>query len=232
MYKVVGIILIILDHASGIHSQPSSLPTDYNEGDKVEIQCKISGEEQWTSGPICHETGKELQFNFGIDSFRYCGLYVANETIYKEYVSLINLEKTWHCRVPMDPSKLSFVPFTLPLWGEIGTDSVRVNNRLNFLFHVNSGKIVGAAAYPVKDHFQYVRVDNLVPFHGAVKWFHQNTFQAEALGTSVTAIKGAEDWVMVLASSGVSCFLTLVFAAILYQRRLKPAIIRKCLKKE
>ncbi|GJP46457.1 hypothetical protein CLOM_g5741 [Closterium sp. NIES-68] len=123
-------------------------------------------------------------------------------------------------------------------------DILRVNNRLNLVFHAFKNRIIGAAVYPVADHLQLVKQGGLVGLHGSVVWFHHHSFQTES---SVGVGKGGEsDWwsvsggggswsreVGIAMASGFLCSLfTLVIAVVVYQGQLKPAIIRKCLKKE
>ncbi|CAI7783176.1 unnamed protein product [Closterium sp. NIES-53] len=133
--------------------------------------------------------------------------------------------------------------------GALGTassvkDILRVNNRVNLVFHAYKNRIIGAAVYPVADHMQLVKQGGLVGLHGSVVWFHHHSFQTES---SVGLRRGGEsDWwsvaggegswsreVGVAMASGFLCSLfTLVIAVVVYQGQLKPAIIRKCLKKE
>ena len=55
----------------------------------------------------------------------------------------------WNCRVAMTNDANSFrIPFTLPLWGVVEPRHIHVDNHINFVFHMDQGWIIGAAAYP------------------------------------------------------------------------------------
>ena len=41
---------------------------------------------------------------------------------------------------------------------------------------MDEGRIIGAAAYPVRDQFQFVRTGSLLNLHGPVKWFHKHSY--------------------------------------------------------
>ena len=47
---------------------------------------------------------------------------------------------------------------------------------MNFVFHVDEGRIIGAAAYPVRDRFQFTRVGSLLNLHGPVHWFNRHSY--------------------------------------------------------
>ena len=48
----------------------------------------------------------------------------------------------------MSPDKSFYVPFTIPIWGVVEAEHFHVNNHLNFVFHGDKGKIIGASVYP------------------------------------------------------------------------------------
>ena len=62
-----------------------------------------------------------------------------------------------------------FVPFTMPVWGVVEPDHVHVDNRVNFVFHVDKGLIIAATAYPVHDRFQFGKPGSLISVHGPGK---------------------------------------------------------------
>jgi hypothetical protein len=182
--------------------------------------------------------------------------------------------------VPISPDGPHYVPFVLPLWGVVEGDHLHMDNHVNFVLHADAGKIVAAAAYPVRDRFQFTKPGVVVSLHGPVRWFDKGTFVAlgGGGGSGATAGAGAAAGgagaagahgvhscapVMALAWCGASatlvrallpcccarmCLLrvlvtaltlhpslhslsqTLAAAAVFYQRRLKPAIVRRCLK--
>ena len=52
------------------------------------------------------------------------------------------------CRVPITLDKHNYLPFAIPLWGVVEENHCHINGHMNFIFHVDRGFILGAAAYP------------------------------------------------------------------------------------
>ena len=71
----------------------------------------------------------------------------------------------------------NFVPFTIPVWGFVEKNHIHVDNHMNYVFHVDSGFIIGAAAYPVRDHFQETQKGSILNMHGAVRWFKKHGYE-------------------------------------------------------
>ena len=92
--------------------------------------------------------------------------------------------EAWHCRVPISPDGPHYVPFVLPLWGVVEGDHLHMDNHVNFVLHADAGKIVAAAAYPVRDRFQFTKPGVVVSLHGPVRWFDKGTFVALGGGSS------------------------------------------------
>ncbi len=170
--------------------------------------------------------------------------------------------------MPLGPDAAHHVPFVLPLWGVVEGDHLHMDNHVNFVLHADAGKIIAAAAYPVRDRFQLVVSGVVVSLHGPVRWFDKASFvalggarggaagdTAQRSGEPARAPEGctpqmALAWcaasaaLVRLRARGVSAcgslrwYLltaagaaqTLSGAAMLYQRLLKPSIVRRCLK--
>mmetsp|Transcript_6538 Transcript_6538/g.8874 ORF Transcript_6538/g.8874 Transcript_6538/m.8874 type:complete len:241 (-) Transcript_6538:162-884(-) len=209
----------------------------YSVGDPVLLECKDWTSGNWTFGPRCKESGQELSLSFGYDNFVYCGLNLADKTSYHHFVALAQLEETWQCRVAMSKLRDFFVPFTIPIWGVVEEDHLHVDNHLNFVFHVDEGKIIAATAYPVRDRFQFVKAGSLISLHGPVRWFHRHAFQSFLGSNPALQDKGRprtpetnHDFVFVFICSLLSSLATALGAVIFYQRKLKPRIIKRCMK--
>eukprot|EP00276_Gloeochaete_wittrockiana_P014128 CAMPEP_0184332102 /NCGR_PEP_ID=MMETSP1089-20130417/1360_1 /TAXON_ID=38269 ORGANISM="Gloeochaete wittrockiana, Strain SAG46.84" /NCGR_SAMPLE_ID=MMETSP1089 /ASSEMBLY_ACC=CAM_ASM_000445 /LENGTH=239 /DNA_ID=CAMNT_0026655345 /DNA_START=22 /DNA_END=738 /DNA_ORIENTATION=+ len=208
----------------------------FKVGDTIDLECKIGTAGTWGSGPTCKETNQPLIFLFGIDYFLYCGLQIADQQTYDTFAQLINSNDTWYCRVPMSPERTFYVPFTIPLWGVVEADHLHVNNHMNFVFHADQGKVIGVAAYPVRDRFQFGKPGALINMHGPVHWFSKHTFDglsgATASDTPDSSSSGGGTWFAVL----LGCFCTGIIIAgafvAVYQFRLKPNLVKKYLKKD
>lgn len=99
----------------------------------------------------------------------------------------------WQCRVPVGADAASWVPFVLPLWGVVEGDHLHVDNHVNFALHADGGRVVAAAAYPVRDKFQFVKRGSTVSLHGPVRWFDRGSYtplagaSGEAAGAAGTS---------------------------------------------
>ena len=195
---------------------------------------------EWLSRS-CKETGKHIKLSFGRDSFLYCGIEVAGNTSFALLTSLVQLSASWHCRVAVTPAAQHFVPFVLPLWGVAEGDQLHVDNHVNFALHADAGKVLAVAAYPVRDRFQFVKDGSVVSFHGPIRWFNKGSFSplasAPAGERASAAVRGggaAGGWAcsptMAAAWSAVSTLVTTAVWSALYLYRLKPQLVRSCLK--
>jgi len=159
--------------------QPTSNES-YKLGEPVLMQCKNSTK-SWGKGPICRETGAEMVFPYGTDTFHYCGISIDSNEMYSNLSSLISRDENWNCRISIAPTKGNnedfFIPFTIPIWGAQEPSHLHIDNHLNFVFHADSGKIIAAAAYPVRDKFQFIKTGAVLALHGPVKWFHKHSFK-------------------------------------------------------
>lgn len=90
--------------------------------------------------------------------------------------------------MPLGPDSPHHVPFVLPLWGVVEGDHLHMDNHINFVLHGDAGKVVAAAAYPVRDRFQFVKPGTVVSLHGPVRWFDKGSFVPLAGGAGA---KGA-----------------------------------------
>lgn len=212
----------------------------YQNGDTIKFECLDWFHGNWTNGPTCKETGEELAITFGTDNFLYCGLDIADQQTYDALVQMAKLEKTWQCRVPMSPARDFYVPFTIPIWGVVEDDHFHLDNHLNFIFHVEKGKIIAASVYPVRDRFQFGKVGSLISLHGPVRWFQRHAFhrmfdeaehkpQGKVLGDG-NSQPGEAGMGTTIAFCILSSLVTLLGTAVLYQRKLKPQLIKKCMK--
>jgi len=213
-------------------SQVAHKCVDYDVGQKIHIQCRnIKGE--WGPGPICAETGEEIYFIFGTDTFFHCGLAIPNIEYYVHIRRFVLQDDNWSCRIPMAPDHEFYIPFTIPIWGIAEPDHLHIDNHLNFVFHAEKGKLLGVSAYPVRDRFQFTKVGTVITMHGAVKWFAKETFNdfipsfGFGPGTDTLGLI-----VLVLIGCAVTAVFSVVLFRCIYLRYLKPRVVRKVLKKD
>mmetsp|Transcript_24089 Transcript_24089/g.41444 ORF Transcript_24089/g.41444 Transcript_24089/m.41444 type:complete len:250 (-) Transcript_24089:159-908(-) len=239
--RFAALVFLLVSTISSISEAEENVPTPipkaeavFKPGDLVSIECKKTRDSQWSTEPICKETNAPLGFLFGRDHFVYCGLTITTQTDYDLLVKYIKLEETWHCRVPMTPERKFYVPFILPIWGIVEDDHIHVDNHINFAFHVDSGTIIGAAAYAVKDRFQYGKVGSLINMHGPVRWFSRHSFDSlvPAQVTPDDILGESASVAVIIGWCGITFLTASTLFTVLYHFHLKPNIAKKFLKKD
>merc|ERR1712153_114632 len=204
---------------------------EFKIGDEFKIECQDSLTKKWGPGPRCDETSKEITFRYGQDNFFYCGLRVTDQGHFTWLAALVRQERNWNCRVPLSPEKKFFLPFSIPLWGVMETDHIHVDNHFNFIFHGDSGRIIGVAAYPLRDRFQFAKVDSVINLHGPVRWFHRHSFtgmsSVKTPGHETASTVSEHTMMMIGGWCLLSVLVTLIAAAVVYQCVFKPALQQK-----
>eukprot|EP00741_Cyanophora_paradoxa_P017137 tig00020960_g16549.t1 len=238
-----------------VEMQVGSAPHEKDEwsvGDIVDLECatkNATGGLTWGPGPVCKETAQELFVLFADSAraqglivcgvalyFMYCGFTLSSQEEYDALAAKIKLEQTWQCRVPMVPSKKFFVPFTIQMWGVVEEEHLHVDAHVNLVFHADAGMIIGAAAYPVLDRFQYGKQGSLINLHGPVRWFLKHSFSAyaptgppEGAGQDLGLITGI---LVALAAVVLTGLISCATFALVYRYVLKPRLVQKFLKKD
>jgi len=216
----------LLSSTSICNSQTIS-PERYNDGDPFSIQC-MTKEGEWGPGPICQETGKEMEFHFGVDTFQFCGWPIESIEHYRHLAAMITRVEDWDCRVKMGPKDEFYLPFNFPMWGIVEGDHIHIDNHMNFLFHANEGKIIGVTAYPVRDNFQFLRPGSVVTIHGPIKWFRGGTFMTYSSNMFMeTEEHRLLLYVVVLV---LTCVITYSYAALIYKCYLQPSFVKSLLR--
>ena len=202
------------------------------------VECRNWETGAWQAAPTCKETGKALGFTFGVDNFLYCGVEVKDAAFVAGLKRLVTLDSAWHCRLLERPGGSHTVPFTLPAWGVVESGALHLDNHLHVVLHADAGAVVAAGAYALRDRFQFVQPGVTLSLHGPVRWFDKATFTPLAGAGGAAGDAGRPrprrgegvSPLAVLAWCGATATATAAGAAALYVQRLKPAVIRKCLK--
>ena len=136
------------------------------------------------------------------------------------------------------------MPVMIPLWGVVEKDHVHINYHMNFVFHgsSDSGQIIGAAIYPVRDRFQLGKLGGTLNVHGPVRWFDKHSFKP--LNGGVSTDSDVDLQLRAAGSShGPSLFIisawcvlaslaTTLCLVILYLRVIRPRLIHRFMKAE
>jgi len=206
--------------------------TEYKIGEKLHIQC-LNTSNLWGPGPKCEETGEEIYFQYGVDTFLYCGLAVPTQEFYQYLKRLVVRDENWSCRIAMAPDHEFYVPFTIPIWGVAEPDHMHIDNHLNWIFHADGGKILGVSAYPVRDRFQLVVPKSVITLHGAAKWFWKESFRDfSSSGYIFSTISPFGTGSLIF----IWCTITFIFSWTLFgfafRYYLRPKILRRVLKRD
>jgi len=220
----------------------------YEPGTPLTIQCKTSNSNTsqastWGPGLICVETGKEITFSYGQDTLLYCSLSIPDAQALNLLKKYIEREENLNCRVKMAPDHDVYIPFTIPFWGIVEQDHVHINNHLNFVFHGDTGKVIGATIYPVRDRFQFATVGSVISLHGIVKFFHKHSFMDLAAASFMPASGQQQAGtllanfmlqpvVLVISWSIITFSFSLLAFIFVYRKYLKPKVLRTVLKNE
>jgi len=160
-----------------------------------------------------------MVFSYGIDAFHYCGISIDSNEMYSNLISLISRDENWSCRISIAPTKGTaedfFIPFTIPIWGAQEPSHLHIDNHLNFVFHADSGKIIAAAAYPVRDRFQFIKSGTVLALHGPVKWFHKHSFKDVSQNTFSVGV-GSYSTITVISAVLFWCCLIFVLSFITF----------------
>eukprot|EP00656_Telonema_subtile_P051008 TRINITY_DN6753_c0_g1_i2.p1 TRINITY_DN6753_c0_g1~~TRINITY_DN6753_c0_g1_i2.p1 ORF type:complete len:240 (+),score=45.48 TRINITY_DN6753_c0_g1_i2:141-860(+) len=228
-------VLVLLFSGSLAATTPAPVK-EFQIGQEFKIECQTDdSSKSWGPGPVCDETGKEISFHYGQDTFFYCGLRVRDQQHFEWLGSLVLQERNWNCRAPLSPERKFFLPFSIPLWGVLEKDHIHVDNHFNFIFHGDAGRILGAAAYPLRDRFQYSKVNSVINLHGPVRWFQRHSFlpMSNVKAGSLPHPSGGEhSRKEVFRWCTLSIMLTLMASGLLYQCLFKPALKQRYRKKE
>jgi len=193
-----------------------------------------SDTDEWGPFLKCHESGRHLHFEFGRESFFYCGLLISNDDLYNFLAGVMNQRVGWQCRIPMSKDRRFYLPVVVPLWGVVEPTHIHVNIHSNIVFHTDAGRIIGAAFYPLRDQFLFARKGSVVAMHGQVKWFERHGYTpiGGGGGSASASTAGSEGTTMLgLVLACIFCMLVTATAlAMYYVMRLKPMLIKKYLK--
>lgn len=200
---------------------------------------------RWMNPFYCLNTHSFLQFHVNDAELVQCHLYFGPkqfEFIQKSLQSSSSLS----CRIPYSADFLFYVPLSISFWGIVEPTHFHINTQMNFIFHINEGRIIGAAVYAIRSRFAEVVINSTLQLYGTVKWFEGSSYSSAidipsvvppAIGAkpSVSQVRVPDQLPNALSVIGWSIFsalLTCVCCAALYQFHFKPQLINKYLKND
>eukprot|EP00808_Paulinella_micropora_P011930 g79348.t1 len=222
---LLSFLLLLRRGLSHTHSKP------FNFGDDILVEC-LDRNRSWVPAFECEENQKPLTFRFGMDTFFRCTVKITGIPEYERIRSIAAQEDALQCRVPMAIDKDFYVPATLTYWGLLEADHVHINHHMNFVFHTMQDKIIGFAAYPVRDRFQFMRTGSVINFHGPFTPYSKAPKESSSQVLSSAAMGKLVSFTNLLAMCALSSLLTGLVLTALYVCRIRPRLIKKYIKKD
>lgn len=101
--------------------------------------------------PICFETDQPMVFRFQQQHTVYCGIEIKSRPLFNWLDEVVGGTKSIQCVVTQNTTEgnediSEDIPLSIPLWGHKDKDGnhFHINNRVDFVFLVQDGKIIGA----------------------------------------------------------------------------------------
>jgi len=140
------------------HHTSLSLP-QYHYGAPIPVEClnrssetgehieldESTHELQWIPFPTCNETGRPLEFGYGVEGEVECTIAAVDDPLYHLLEFYLHADAPLACRIPARPlahtpeghkrRKEEYVPLVFALAGTLQLSHVHVGTRLNVLLH-------------------------------------------------------------------------------------------------
>jgi len=153
---------------------------------------------QWTPFPICNETGKPLEFHYGIEGELNCTVAMVDDPFFHLLEFYIHSDAPLSCRLPSRPAPhietvgetpytMEYIPLVFALAGTLQLSHLHISTHLNVLLHStpkhhihphDSGVLDSGAAYSTSplSHMDgsYTRrlvIGDPLPLAFTVRWF-------------------------------------------------------------
>ncbi|CAI4214925.1 unnamed protein product [Parascedosporium putredinis] len=119
----------------------SSETGEHVENEKQEIQ--------WSSFPICEETGKPLEFQYGVEGEQNCTIAAIDDPFFHLLEFYIHSDAPLSCRLPARPRphvevigdkpyEQEYVPIVFALAGTLQLSHMHISTHMNVLLHTMS----------------------------------------------------------------------------------------------
>ncbi|KAF2836153.1 hypothetical protein M501DRAFT_940744 [Patellaria atrata CBS 101060] len=188
----------------------------YKTGDVIPVTClnrtiesgehitDAQGQLQYIPFPICNETGRPLELQFGVEKDINCTLPFISDPLYHLLEFYIHNDAPLTCRIPrhplpytsLTPPSLSnedlvgalgtqstlYIPFIIALTGTLQLSHLHIANALNVLLHTSPkelapGTIDAATAYSISTvtRSERIVIGDPLALRLSVRWYHSPT---------------------------------------------------------
>ncbi|KAI0198033.1 hypothetical protein F4808DRAFT_271505 [Astrocystis sublimbata] len=189
--------------------EEGALPS-YHYGASIPVECMnrsietgehiqdARDEIQWIPFPICNETGKPLEFHYGIETELNCTVPMIDDPFFHLLEFYIHSDAPLACRLPSRPSPHverigeapsdpEYIPLVFALAGTLQLSHMHISTHLNVLLHStpkhhihphDSGVLDSGAAYSTSplshmagSHTRRLVIGDPLPLSFSVRWF-------------------------------------------------------------
>ncbi|KAL2022639.1 hypothetical protein VTK56DRAFT_4983 [Thermocarpiscus australiensis] len=188
------------------HALPS-----YHYGAPIRVECMNRSSEtgehienaaheiQWVPFPVCNETGKPLEFHYGIETEQNCTIPMVSDPFFHLLEFYIHSDAPLSCRLPArppphvevvgeKPPEQQYIPLVFALAGTLQLSHMHISTHMNVLLHStpkhhihphDSGVLDSGTAYSTSPltHMQdggatrRLVIGDPLPLSFSVRWF-------------------------------------------------------------
>lgn len=152
----------------------------------------------WSPFPVCNETGRPLEFGYGLEGEQNCTIAVIDDPFFHLLEFYVHNDAPLACRLPARPPhhttttadpapEREYIPLVLALAGTLQTSHMHVSTHLNVLLHSvpkhhihkhDSGVLDSGVAYSTSPlshmdtgHTKRLIIGDSLPLKFSVRWF-------------------------------------------------------------
>ncbi|KAI1746567.1 hypothetical protein F4782DRAFT_544166 [Xylaria castorea] len=209
---VLGVValLCLTQLAVATSSLEEGILPSYHYGASIPVECMNRSMEtgehiqdahdeiQWIPFPACNETGKPLEFHYGIETELNCTIPVIDDPFFHLLEFYVHSDAPLACRLPSRPPPHverigekpldpEFIPLVFALAGTLQLSHMHISTHLNVLLHStpkhhihphDSGVLDSGAAYSTSplshmagSHTRRLVIGDPLPLSFSVRWF-------------------------------------------------------------
>ncbi|KFA78693.1 hypothetical protein S40288_01655 [Stachybotrys chartarum IBT 40288] len=207
MLFLLSLLAVAATTSAAIHQD--ALPS-YHYGAPLHVECMNRSSEtgehvenaqheiEWIPFPVCEETGKSLEFNYGIEGEINCTIPFVSDPFFHLLEFYIHSDAPLSCRIPSRPAphieivgeklpEQEYIPLVFALAGTLQLSHMHISTHLNVLLHSipkhhtrphDSGVLDSGIAYSTSplshmegSHTQKLVIGDPLPLSFSVRWF-------------------------------------------------------------
>lgn len=207
---ILGALPVLVRVATANNSLKEGILPSYHYGAPIAVECmnrstetgehiqNAKNEIQWIPFPMCNETGKSLEFSYGVEGEMNCTIPLIDDPFFHLLEFYIHSDAPLACRLPARPPahvemvgekpyEQEYIPLVFALAGTLQLSHLHISTHLNILLHStpkhhihphDSGVLDSGAAYSTSplSHMDGSFTKKLIigdplPLSFSVRWF-------------------------------------------------------------